>query len=229
MPSEPCQLTSRRYPLALLLGRRRSFFLLVLVNRVIQRPRPARAMTPNHDAANLAVQASRFAELQVAVQLGNPIAQRQCPAGSVGGEISTDLSGGGVDEDCPGFTGAEVFPGIHHPGGVPGLRCGTHGNRAFRVVEVGVGRLDLGRQGQVGLGGGCVEFLGVHDLFHLRGQSVERPAECGDEDERADEDARIEVQPQAAVGRTIPCGKAALSSVPVVVPPALGLSCPEES
>lgn len=36
--------------------------------------------------------------------------------------------------------------------------------------------------------------MGVDGLFELRGERVQRTAERGDEDERADEDAGVEVQ-----------------------------------
>ena len=41
-----------------------------------------------------------------------------------------------------------------------------------------------------------MKLLGIDDLFHLRSQCVERPAERGYENEGADEDSGIEVQTQ---------------------------------
>ena len=41
-----------------------------------------------------------------------------------------------------------------------------------------------------------MQLVRVDGLLELRGGRVERPAERGDQDERADEDTGVEVQPE---------------------------------
>ena len=144
--------------------------------------------------SEFAVEASGVSEVEVAVQVADPGAQRRGAAGAVDDEVAADLSGAGVDEHGPGLARSEAVFGIHNPCRVARLGCRTHGEEAGRIATVGVGSLDLRCEGERRLGLGCVQLLCVDGLFELRGEGVEGAADGGDEDERSDEDPGVEVQ-----------------------------------
>ena len=142
------------------------------------------------------------------MQLVDPGPQREGARGSVHGQVACHLGGGGVDEDRPGLALTQVRVVEHHPGRVSGLRCRAH--RADGLPSPGVARRgrDLLGQRQCGIARRGGQFIGIDELFDLRADCVQPTAEGGAEDERADEDAGVEVEAaQELAEQLVPRGR----------------------
>ena len=130
------------------------------------------------------------------MHLIDPRPQRQGTRGSVDGEVTDHLGGGGVDEDRPGFALAEAGIGIHHPRGVARLGCRRTADSVESLPAITVFAASIWSAGsrQRIVGGGDAELVGIDQLLERRTDRVGRPGERGDEDERTDEDPRVEVE-----------------------------------
>ncbi|GHE06493.1 hypothetical protein GCM10010339_47140 [Streptomyces alanosinicus] len=93
--------------------------------------------------------------------------------------------------------------GQQHPGGA-GLGCGAYG----RDGAFGVGRAggDLGGEGQFGRPGGDGQLMAVDEFLGLERARVQQSRDCGDQQERGDEDTRRRSAGAGPAGAGVPSG-----------------------
>lgn len=170
--------------------------------------RPAApAPDPEHDASEddhpepargqFAVDPPGFAQVQVAVELGYPGAQRERAGAAVLDQLPADLRGVGVDEDRLGLGGPQRRVREEHPGGVLGL--GGSPDRRDLKLRVSCPRclhLLFQRQTRAVLGCGDAQLVLVDELLTWDRQRVEHSAQGCDQEERSYQQAGEEVQAQ---------------------------------
>ncbi len=151
-------------------------------------PQPARG--------EFAVEAAVLTEVQIAVELAEPGTQGQRARRSVLFERALDLRGVRVDEHGERVVRADTgHAGQHDPRRGVVLGRGAHGRDAALGMGLAGGGHLLGDR-QLGVPRGDGELVGVDDLLGLEGGRVQSTAQGGDQQERGDEQTRVEVQPQ---------------------------------
>lgn len=151
---------------------------------------------PQPAGGEFAVEAAVLAEVQIAVELVDPGAQRQRAGGAVLLQGASHLARVRVDEHGEGVGGVYALDaGQHHPGRGVVLRRGADGrNRALGVGLAGGVHLLGDRQRRVADRHG--QLVGVHELLGLERGGVQEPGGGGDQQERRHEHACVEVQTQ---------------------------------
>lgn len=144
----------------------------------------------------LAVEATGVPQMQIPVEVVDPAAQRESTAGAVHSEVTAHLAGRRIEEDGAGLALGERVVAVHHARGAPGLGGRPHRGRLRVHVEVCLRCLHLRCQRKRRLVGRGGQGLGVDDLLELGAHGVERAAGRGDQQERAHQDRRVEMQAQ---------------------------------
>jgi hypothetical protein len=158
---------------------------------------PAERDDPEPAGGHFAVVAAEVAEVQIAVELVQPGTQRERARTAVGGQLAAYLRGVRIDEDGEGLALLHLRGGHQHAGGRPVLVRGPDvGHRAVGAGGAGGFELPADGYGALVAGGRDGQLIGVEDLLGLEGEGVQQPAEGGDEEQRGDQQARVEVEPQ---------------------------------
>jgi len=148
---------------------------------------------PQPRRGQLAVDAPGLAEVQARVQTRQPRAERQRATGAIGNQFAGDLGVAWIHEHSKAFRLTEPGHVEQHPGRVsrPGRRAYGE-QRALRLTLPGSRHLVADRHRRTRALDG--DRVPVERVLDLRGQSVEEPGQRRQEEERADQDPRIEVQ-----------------------------------
>lgn len=148
---------------------------------------------PKPAGGEFAVEAARPAQVQIVVELVDPGPQGKGAGRSVLLQIAAHLTCVRVHEHGQRVSGADPrHPAQQHPCRRPLLRWGP--NRADLALGVGLaGRVHLLRHRQFAGARGDPQLIGVQDLLGLVRTRVQQPRRGRDEQERGDEQARVEV------------------------------------
>ncbi len=155
----------------------------------------AQRRNPQPRRRQFAVVAAQVAQHQVAVQVVQLGPERQRAAGAVDDHVALDLQRGGVHKQRTGFGIAHAGLGKHHARGFAGPRRGPDGEQARTRSDLALRCLNLRREGLRRATGSGAQLVCVDEVFQLRGQYEQRAGHRRDQDEGADEQPYIEMQP----------------------------------